>query len=184
MASKKGEITKEVLLGIGVMGLIVVGAAMVPGIFSALSRSGFTKRRYDRKFNNTVHYLKRRKLIIVKENTDDSIKVELSKKGKKKILTYNLEKLKIKSMKKWDGKWRFAMFDIPNKFKARANALREKLKEFGLFQFQKSVWVYPYPMENEVDFIIQVFEVKPFVKLGEMTYVDGEEKLKKKFKLK
>lgn len=184
MNSKKGEIIKETLVGIGVLGLVLVGAAMAPGIFSALGRSGFTKRKYDRKFNNTVHYLKRRKLIIVKENPDGSMKVELSKDGKKKVLKYDLEKIKINPMRRWDGKWRFVMFDIPNKFKGRANTFREKLKELGLYQFQKSVWVYPFPLENEIDFIIQIFEIRPFVKLGEMTYIDGEEKIKKKFKLR
>ena len=184
MSSNKSGIIKEILIGIGVLGLVTITAAVAPGIFSALGKNGFIKRKYDRKFNNAVHYLKRSELIILKENPDGSTKVELSKNGKKKILEYDLEKLRIKPMKKWDGKWRFVVFDIPNKFRGRSNALRDKLKELGLYQFQKSVWIHPYPMENEIDFIIQVFEVKPFVKLGEITYIDGEEKLKKKYKLK
>ena len=184
MISNKGEIIKEILIGIGLLGLLTVTAAIAPGIFGALGKSGFTKRKYDRKFNNAVHYLKRRKFIILKENPDGSMKVELSKDGRKKVLKYDLEKLKIKPMKKWDGKWRFVMFDIPNKFKNRSNTLRDKLKELGLYQFQKSVWVYPYPLENEIDFIVKLFEVQPFVKIGEITYLDGEEKMKKKFKLK
>lgn len=183
MNTNRGEIIKEILIGIGLLGAVVIVGAMAPNVFTGLSRNGFTKRKYDKKFISAVHYLKKRKLILIKENQDGSVKVELSKNGRKKTLIYNLDSLKIKPMRKWDGKWRFVVFDIPNKFKARSNALRDKLKELGLYQFQKSVWIHPYPLENEIDFIIQVFEIKPFVKLGEMTYIDDEEKLKKKYKL-
>lgn len=184
MSSNRGEIIKEILIGIGLLGAVVIVGAMAPNIFSGLSRHRFTKRRYDKKFISTVHYLKKRKLIVTRENQDGSIKVELSKNGRKKTLIYNLDSLKIKPMKKWDGRWRFVMFDIPNKFKGRANALRDKLKELGLYQFQKSVWVYPYPLENEINLITQLFEVNPFVKIGEVINLEGEYRLKKKYKLK
>ena len=75
------------------------------------------------------------------------------------------------------------MFDIPNKFRRRSDVFRDKLKDLGFYQFQKSVWVHPYPVENEVDLIVKLFEVGPFVKLGEMIYIDGEEKLKKYYKI-
>ena len=183
MDSSRKELIKEVLIGIGLLGLITITGAMAPNIFSALGRKGFTKRKYDQKFSKAIHYLKERKLIIIKENSDGSMKVEISKNGRKKIFEYDLKKLKIEPMKKWDGRWRFVMFDIPNKFKGRANALRDKLKELGLYKFQKSVWIYPYPLENEIELVIKVLEVKPFVKLGEITEVDGETRLKKRYDL-
>lgn len=184
MNSARGELVKEILVGIGILGLVIIGGAIAPNIFGALNRSGFTKRKYDKKFNRTVHYLKQRNLIKIKENQNGTFAVELSKNGKKKIIEYDLDKLKISPMKKWDGKWRFVMFDIPDKFKGRSNVFREKLKELQLYQFQKSVWIHPYLIENEVDFIAQVFEVKSFIKLGEINKLDGEEKLKKHFGLK
>ena len=138
MNSDRKELIKEILIGIGLLGLITITGAMAPNVFSTLSKNKFTKRKYDKKIGKAIHSLKERKLIIIKENYDGSMRVELSKNGKKKILEYDLEKLKIKPMKKWDDKWRFVMFDIPNKFKSRANSLREKLKELGLYQFQKS----------------------------------------------
>ncbi|MEK7537090.1 MAG: hypothetical protein AAB584_01455 [Patescibacteria group bacterium] len=183
MNPDRKELIKKILIGVGLLGLITITGAMAPNIFSALNKNKFIKRKYNNKIGKVIHALKERKLIIIKENPDGSMKVELSKNGKKKILGYDLEKLKIRPMKKWDGKWRFVMFDIPNKFKGRANALREKLKGLGLYQFQKSVWIHPYPLENEVEFILKLFEVKPFVKLGEITEIDGETKLKKKYNL-
>ena len=184
MDSKKKDLIKEILIGIGILGLITVIGAMAPGIFGALNKSRFTKRKYNRKFNDALYYLKKRELLTTNENRDGSIKVELSENGKKKVMIYNLDKLKIKPMEKWDGKWRFVMFDIPNKYKEKSNIFREKLKELGLYQFQKSVWVYPYSLENEIELIAKLFEVKPFVKLGEMINLEDEYKLKKKYKLK
>lgn len=183
MTNRRGEIIKEVLIGIGVLGLLIIGGALVPNIFGALNRGGFTKRKYDKKFVRTFHYLKERNLIKVKENKNETFTVELSKNGKRKVLEYDLDKLKIGPMKKWDGKWRFIMFDIPNKHKVRSNVLREKLKELGFYQYQKSVWIHPYPIENEMELISQVFEVRPFIKLGEISSLDNNYKLKKKFRL-
>ena len=170
-------------MGIGVLGLVVIGGAMAPNIFGALHKRRFTNRKYDKKFNRTFNYLKLRKLIKIKENQDGIFRFELSRDGKKKAMRYNLEKLKIDPMKKWDGKWRFIMFDIPNRLKERSNSLREKLKELGFYQYQKSVWIYPYPIENEMELISRVFEVRPFIKLGEISSLDSSYKLKKKFKL-
>ncbi len=184
MDLKKKELIKEILIGIGILGAVIIVGAMAPGVFGVLNKNGFTKRKFNRKFSDSIYYLKKRKMLIVGESKDGDLKIELSENGKKKMLIYNLDKLKIKPMRKWDGKWRFVMFDIPNKFKNRANALRDKLKELGLYQFQKSVWVYPYPLENEIDLITQIFEVKPFVKMGEMINLESEYKLKKKYKLK
>lgn len=184
MDPNRKELIKEILIGIGLLGLITISGAMAPNIFSALSKSKFTKRKYDKKFSRAIHYLKERKLMIIKENLDGSMKIQISKNGEKKILEYDLEKIKINPMKKWDGKWRLVMFDIPDKFKGRSNVLREKLKELGLYQFQKSVWIYPYPLENEIEFIAQLFEVRPFIKLGEIINLENEYKLRKKYKLK
>ena len=70
MVSKRGEIIKEILMGIGVLGLVVIGGAMAPNIFGALHKRRFTNRKYDKKFNRTFNYLKLRKLIKIKENQD------------------------------------------------------------------------------------------------------------------
>ena len=184
MNSNRGELLKEILAGIGVLGLVIITGAMAPNIFSALGRVGFSRKKYNSNFKKTFYYAKRGNLIVTKEKPDGSIELVLSKKGKKKVLEYDLEKLKINPMKKWDGRWRFVIFDIPNKFKNRANFFRNKLKDLGLYQFQKSVWLHPYHLENEIDFIARVSEVRPFIKLGVITKLESEHKIKNFFQLK
>ena len=74
MSSKRGEIIKEILVGIGVLGLIVIGGAIAPNIFGILSKNGFTKRKYGKKFTRTIHYLRERELIKTKENPDGTFR--------------------------------------------------------------------------------------------------------------
>ena len=74
------------------------------------------------------------------------------------------------------------MFDIPEFKKSARETLRKRLKKLGFFQFQKSVWIYPYPCEQEIDFISEVFMVAPYINLLTIKLED-DEPLRIKFKL-
>jgi phenylacetic acid degradation operon negative regulatory protein len=50
----------------------------------------------------------------------------------------------------WDGKWRIVMFDIPQKYERQRHLFRAKLKTLGFQMIQKSVFVIPYPCEQEL----------------------------------
>ena len=54
-------------------------------------------------------------------------------------------------------KWRVLIFDIKDKQKMKREALRGKIKELGLYQLQKSVWVCPYDFIREVDIMRSFF---------------------------
>ncbi len=112
--------------------------------------------------SKALHDLKKRKIIEIKD-TSNNTRILLTEKGKKKKLEYDLDKIKISNNEKWDGKWRFLMFDIPEGRKNAREAFREKLKQLGFFQFQKSVWVYPHQCQDEIDFISEVFEIAPYI---------------------
>ena len=38
------------------------------------------------------------------------------------------------------------IFDVPEKMRGKRDFLRKELRDFGFYQLQKSVWVYPYPL--------------------------------------
>lgn len=86
-------------------------------------------------------------------------KIKLTQKGRGRVLEYNFRNLKIKTGKRWDGKWHMVLFDIPEPKKKIRDALRRKLKELGFLEFQKSVFVFPYPAEDEINFIINFFDI-------------------------
>jgi len=52
---------------------------------------------------------------------------------------------------KWDGYWRMVIFDIPENRKTLRASLRRKLISLGLGQWQKSVYITPFPLEEEIN---------------------------------
>jgi len=81
----------------------------------------------------------------------------LSAEGKKKASKYKIDELKIKKSQKWDRKWHVLIFDIEDKHKIKREALRGKLKQLGLYQLQKSVWVCPYEFKKEMQLLRDFF---------------------------
>ena len=63
--------------------------------------------------------------------------MEITENGRKKVLFYRLDEIKIKRNKKWDGFWRVAAFDIPERHRKARMALSRKMKEIGLLSLQK-----------------------------------------------
>lgn len=75
------------------------------------------------------------------------------------------------------------LFDIPEKIRKGRDALRDKLKDLGFYELQKSVWVHPYPCEDEINFITEVFDLRPYIRFAEIAKITNEAKLKLHFKL-
>jgi len=61
---------------------------------------------------------------------------------------------------KWDGWWRIIIFDISEDKKVAREALRQKLKKFGFYHLQKSVFVFPYDCEKEIMALADFFEAR------------------------
>lgn len=141
------------------------------------------KRINRKELFSEIHKLYRSKLIKRVDNPDGTLTFVLTDKGKLKALTYNFENMKIEK-KDWDGKWRFIVFDIPEKFRVGRNALREKIKKLGFYELQKSVFVIPYECKNEIEFIIEFFNIRKYVRYGTIDFIDNEIHLKEIFGLK
>jgi len=142
-------------------------------------------RFVDKKYlYRVVREFKHNRLVDYKEVPDGTIQIILSELGKKRILKYNLEEMKIKLPDKWDKKWRVVMFDIPEKKRKGRDALREKIKELGFYEMQKSVFIFPFECRDEIDFIVEFFQLRPYVRYAEATNLTNEAQLKIHFGLK
>ncbi len=107
---------------------------------------GVKVKGYDRrKFYNGLKNLEHRKLL---ESSKDG-QYRFTKKGRKWFSGSLLRFYKLKGTK-WDGKWRVVIFDVPQEFHNQRNLLRLKLKTLGFYMIQKSVFVFPYPCEEEL----------------------------------
>jgi len=130
-----------------------------------------------------IRKLYQSKLIKYKQNNDDTIALVLNEKGKKLALRYNLDNMKINKPERWDNLWRIVSFDIPEYYKKGRDALSLKLKQLGFYPMQKSVFVLPYDCKKEIDFITEIFGLRPFVRLIIAKETDIDLDLKNKFKL-
>lgn len=121
------------------------------------------------------------RLVEFRDLPDGTTKIVITEDGKKKTLRYEIDELKIDKPKHWDKKWRLVVFDIPDKKKNAREALRKKLKDLGFYQFQKSVFVFPYECEDEINFIVEIFEVRKHVRLATVIKITNESELKLHF---
>lgn len=163
MDVKRGQTVKMILEALGRAGLIVLAAAeprVNVTLRSELSRydkyisqnASFSKKRID----NTFYYLRRKGLLDI-EYRGRQIYISLTKAGEKQAGKYKIDDLKINKPQKWDKKWRILIFDIKDKQRIKREALRGKIKELGLFQLQKSVWVSPYEFKKEMATLREFF---------------------------
>lgn len=123
------------------------------------------------------------KLIKEKQNSDGTTTIILTDQGKQKALTYDLDNMEIKKPQKWDKKWRVVLFDIPDRIKKIRDALRFHLKNLGFYEFQESVFVHPYNCKDEVDYLIEFYDIRRFVRFIIAESIDNELHLKQRFDL-
>lgn len=123
------------------------------------------------------------RLIDSKDNPDGTTTIELTRKGKKRAVTYQIDEIKIKPMKKWDKIWRVVLFDIPEKRKKERDALARSFKTMGFCQYQKSVFITPFECADETDFVIEFFNLRPYVRVISAHEIDDSLNLKHIFGL-
>ncbi len=177
--------TKAILEFLG-MGGILLAAIVAPNALSAfkflLKDENYVSWK---KFNQStarqyIGRLEKRKLIKRRMKGGRS-EMMLTKKGREELLSYDIDKIKLKNDKRWDGKWRVIIFDIPEDKKQARDALRSKFKHLGMLQLQKSVFIYPFDCKKEIDFVSDFFEVGDDLLYLEAEIKDIGKKLKKYF---
>jgi len=158
-------------------------AASSPYFALTLWKNIFKVKTQKRKAVNVFSYLKRRGLIEVKREGHD-VRIALTKEGKKRAGKYQIDDLEIEKPKKWDKKWRLVIFDIPASSRLIRDVFRRKLKEFGFYPLQKSIWITPYPCREEVKLVREFLGAnKRQIQILEATKLEEEHFLKKHFNL-
>ena len=168
---------------------------LAAGVVLGLSRSFYNQRRILRVLPRTWKEIDRQylyrilrefnqdRLVSYREHDDGTVDIVLTEEGKKRALTFQIDKMKIKRPIKWNGKWSLVTYDVPEKKKPAREALREKLKELGFHEWQKSVFIFPFPCRDEIDFLTEFFEIRPHIRYAELSRPTNEAELKFHFKL-
>lgn len=183
----KENLTKDTLLKIAALGFITVAALTSPYFLHAIARGYFKEKTNDaaQKRARKLRELQKRKLLEFKEIPDGSIKITLSHLGKNLIRQYKLEEMTLIKPKLWDKKWRLVTYDIPVSKNKASDSFRKKMKDLGLYQLQKSIWVSPYDCLEEMEFLCAIFDINidEYVYYFKTSEIPKEKEIKKFFHL-
>lgn len=119
-------------------------------------------KRYKRlKLHRVLSYLRaQNKIQYIEKN--GVIVVQITAEGKQHLKKFDFDNLSLNRPKIWDKKWRLVIFDIPEKKKIAREALRQKLKDLEFYKFQDSIWATPFPCEEEINLVKNVFNLSDF----------------------
>lgn len=174
---KTAYYSKEILKYLLLTGLICVAATspyfgfnVMKNILRHRGRKGARKQNAISAFN----YLNRMGLIEIRRDGHD-LRISLTKEGRKRAGKYQIDDLVIQKPKKWDGKWRIVIFDIPNSSRWIRDIFRKKLKELGFCRLQQSIWIIPYACQEEVALLREFLGAnKAQIQVLEVTKLENE----------
>ena len=151
---KRRNIQNLILNTIATTGIISIGL-LAPNVLVGMNKLGLIPhKRQGESIKNA-----RNKLIkdgLIKFNNG---KIQITEKGKVFIYKENAYLSLINKKKKWDGKWRVLIFDIPEKKRTVRNQIRNSLVSVGFMRLQNSVWIYPYDCENFITLLKAEFKI-------------------------
>ncbi len=178
---KKQDIQKAVLAAVAVTGLLAV-AAVAPNTLQLLR---FLPKE---KFN-----LQYRAKTAVKRLVAKGQVKWVEKNGKKylrltpsgqKIFIFEQAKVSLHNQKKkWDGRWRMIVFDIPERRRALRARLRGVMREIGFVKLQNSVWVYPYDCEDFIALLKVDMKIGKDVLYAIADTIENDTALRQKYNL-
>lgn len=109
--------------------------------------------------------------------------LQITPKGRK-AFTFEQAKIALKNQKKkWDGRWRMVVFDVPERRRRTRNRLRAVMLEIGFIRLQDSVWVYPYDCEDFLALLKVELKIGKDVLYAIADTIEYDRDIRKHFKL-
>ncbi len=178
-----GPVQRKILLLL--LGGLALGCSGSPSTSWKIIRAMHKEWRDVNKQNaeRAIAVLYKTKLIEARKDEGGTVTMVLSDNGKKRALTYNLGTMQIKKPETWDGNWRVVLFDIPEEKRGARDSLRTRLLNLGFFELQRSVLVHPYECRDEIEFLIEMGDIRPYVRYMRAHHIDNEPHLKRFFRI-
>ena len=125
--------------------------------------------------------LQDQKMVEIKETASGQM-VKITKKGQRKLLKYSLDDLNL-THKKWDHKWRIIAYDVDDSKKSFRRAFQIILRKLKFLQLQESVYLTPFPCENEIEYLRQIHGIGSEVVMLTVSGLENEQAYKEYFGL-
>lgn len=143
--SKRKNLKQVILATIAGAGVLSVGL-LAPNVIGAMAKLGIIPKKRQKEYVSSSAS-KMTKKGLLKYNGKF---YELTSLGKKRLRKWEFSDFKFNKPKRWDGKWRVIIFDIPDKKRRARDQIRYLFKSAGFYLLQESVWIYPYDCEDIV----------------------------------
>jgi len=102
----------------------------------------------------------------------------------RKALEFEQTKFDLKNQKKkWDGRWRMVVFDVPERRRKVRNRLCAIMGEVGFVRLQDSVWVYPYDSEDFIALLKVELKIGKDVLYAIADTIENDKGIRKHFRL-
>lgn len=134
---------------IAAVGGVMVAIGAVPDFNKILKH--LRNRKNDARFRYQTNTALRRLVaqgLITFEERNGKRYARITEAGKQMLEMESLRDKSMQKQKKWDGRWRVVIFDIPEQRRGVRNMLRKFMQEFGFVRLQDSVWIYSYDCED------------------------------------
>ncbi len=151
---RKRDLQNLILNVVSLAGIMSVGL-IAPNVLGAMYKLGIIPHKRQREsIANSKKKLINKGLLEYKNK-----KLRVTQKGKIQLFKEGLYQEAKKKNKKWDGKWRVLIFDIPEKIRFVRDHIRIALLNIGFMRLQDSVWIYPYDCEDLITLLKADMEV-------------------------
>ena len=157
---KRGELVQKILYTLLVSGAILVILSTPSGTRRLLKQLPRELKKYRRaRLLRTLDRLRAQNNVEYIKEEDGKIIIRATENGRDYLKRIDFDNLSLKRPDVWDKKWRFVIFDIPEKKKIAREALRNKLKDMGFKKLQHSIWATPFPCEKEINLVKLIFNL-------------------------
>ena len=137
----------------------------------------------DRQLRTVSRYIVDKKYIVLNGSRGGGATIRLTEAGKTIVERKALLDLKPKRQKEWNRLWRLVMFDIPTHLKVSRDKFAGLLKELGFIHYQKSVFIYPYPCEEELEILAEYHGISEYVDVIVAKHISRDKEYRKEFNL-
>lgn len=179
----KGYLQQALLAAVALSGVVLI-ATVAPNVPAALDKLPGVKRIRTRYQYRTALGRLAAQGYIRFEKRDGKSYARITEAGQKK-LSFEAEKRKLDLSRKrrWNGRWRVIIFDVPERRRKTRDRLRILMQELGFVRLQDSVWVFPYDCEEFVALLKAELKIGSSVLYMVVESIENDKHLREHFGL-
>ncbi len=160
-----------------VAGLLSV-ALVAPNVITGLAKMGVIKSSRSSEAAKRSY----KRMVSSGHLVFDGSHLKITRKGEAEIVRL-LGSASVQKSRRWDGKWRVLMFDVPEYRKVLRDKIRRTVNGIGFIRLQDSVWIFPYDCEDLITLLKADFRIGKDVLYMVVESLEGDGWLRTAFKL-